>query len=53
MKKNLKKELAKQWFKILEEIICINIEELEKNKILFKSEKWIKNKNQHSSLKRN
>ena len=47
MKKNLKKELAKQWFKILQEIICKNIEELEKNKILFKSEKWIRNKNKN------
>ena len=47
MEKNLKKELAKQWFKILQEIICKNIEELEKNKILFKSEKWIRNKNKN------
>ena len=47
MKTNLKKELAKQWFKILQEIICKNIEELEKNKILFKSEKWIRNKNKN------
>ena len=47
MKKNIKKELAKQWFKILQEIICKNIEELEKNKILFKSEKWIRNKNKN------
>ena len=37
MKINLKQELTKQWFKNLQEIICKNIEELEKNKIFFKS----------------
>ena len=31
MKTNLKKELAKQWFKNLQEIICKNIEDLENN----------------------
>ena len=44
METNLKKELAKQWFKNLQEIICKNIEELENNKLLFKSNKWIRNK---------
>ena len=47
MKKNLKKELTKQWFKSLQEIICKNIEELEKNKIFFKSKKWLRNKNKN------
>ena len=44
METNLKKELVKQWFKNLQEIICKNIEELENNKLLFKSNKWIRNK---------
>ena len=47
MKTNLKKELAKQWFKNLQEVICKNIEELEKNKICFKSKKWLRNKNKN------
>ena len=44
MKINLKQELTKQWFKNLQEIICKNIEEIENNKVLFKSKKWIRNK---------
>ena len=47
MKTNLKKELTKKWFKNLQEIICKNIEELEKNKIFFKSKKWFRNKNKN------
>ena len=47
MKTNLKKELAKQWFKNIQGIICKNIEELEKNKIFFKSKKWFRNKNKN------
>ena len=42
MKTNLKQELAKQWFKNLQEIICKNIEEIENNKVLFESKKWSK-----------
>ena len=47
MKINLKQELTKQWFKNLQEIICKNIEEIEKNKIFFKSKKWSRNKNKN------
>ena len=47
MKIKLKQELTKQWFKNLQEIICKNIEELEKNKIFFKSKKWLKNNNKN------
>ena len=47
MKIKLKQELTKQWFKNLQEIICINIEELENNKIFFKSKKWRRNKNKN------
>ena len=45
MKINIKQELTKQWFKNLQEIICKNIEEIENNKIRFKSKKWKRNKN--------
>ena len=45
MKINLKQELAKQWFKNLQEIICKNIEEIENNKVLFDSKKWSRNSN--------
>ena len=45
MKINLKQELTKQWFKNLQEIICKNIEDIENNKIFFKSKKWLKNSN--------
>ena len=47
MKIKLKQEFTKQWFKNLQEIICINIEELENNKIFFKSKKWRRNKNKN------
>ncbi len=44
MKLDIKQELTKQWFKNLQEIICKNIEEIENNKVLFKSKKWARNK---------
>ena len=44
MKIDLKQKLAKQWFKNLQEIVCKNIEEIENNKVLFKSKKWTRNK---------
>ena len=47
MKINLKQDLAKQWFKNLQEIICKNIEEIENNQVLFKSKKWLRNKNKN------
>ena len=45
MKIDLKQELAKQWFKNLQDIICKNIEEIENNKFLFESKKWLRNSN--------
>ena len=45
MKIDLKQELAKQWFKNLQDIICKNIEEIENNKFLFESKKWSRNSN--------
>ena len=44
MKRNLKQELTSQWFKNLQDIICKNIEEIENNKVLFKSEQWNRNR---------
>ena len=44
MKTDLKQELAKQWFKNLQMIICKNIEEIENNKTIFKSKNWSRNK---------
>ena len=47
MKLNLRQELSKQWFKNLQDIICKNIEEIENNKVVFRSKKWIRNKNKN------
>ena len=44
MNSSIKKKLASNWFKILQDMICIEIEELENNKIKFNSRKWLKNK---------
>ena len=40
-----KKDLASNWFKTLQEAICHNIENIEKNKIRFVSTSWKRNKN--------
>ena len=44
MDKEIKKKLASNWFKLLQNVICNNIEELEKNKIRFKSKIWSRSK---------
>ena len=44
MNEELKKKLAKDWFKILQDIVCFEIEKIEKNKIKFKSTNWQRNK---------
>jgi len=44
MDKEIKKKLASNWFKLLQNVICNNIEELEKNKIKFKSKIWGRSK---------
>ena len=36
MDKEIKKKLASNWFKLLQNTICNNIEKLEKKKIIFK-----------------
>ena len=44
MDKEIKKKLASNWFKLLQNIICNDIEKLENNKIKFKSKTWNRNK---------
>ena len=44
MDKEIKKKLARNWFKLLQNIICSDIEKLENKKIKFKSKKWVRNK---------
>ena len=44
METNIKKKLTRNWFKILQDMICFEIEEIEKNKIKFISNNWQRNK---------
>jgi coproporphyrinogen III oxidase len=44
METNIKKKLARNWFKVLQDMICFEIEEIEKNKKKFISNHWEKNK---------
>ena len=44
MNKEIKKKLASNWFKLLQNIICDDIEKIENKKIRFKSKKWNRNK---------
>ena len=44
MNKEIKKKLASNWFKLLQNTICNNIEKLEKNKTKFKSRIWQRSK---------
>ena len=41
----IKKDLTSNWFKTLQDSICHSINELEKNKIKFKSKTWKRNQN--------
>ena len=43
MDKEVKKKIAKSWFKILQNIICFEIEKLENSSAKFISKKWDKN----------
>ncbi len=45
MNLEIKKDLASNWFKTLQEAICHSIENIEKNKIRFVSTSWKRNKN--------
>ena len=44
MHNEVKKDLASNWFKILQNAICNDINKIEKNKKNFKSTNWQKNK---------
>ena len=44
MEIDIKKKLARNWFKVLQDMICFEIEEIEKNKKKFISNHWEKNK---------
>ena len=44
MDKEIKKKLARNWFKLLQNVICDDIGKLENKKIKFKSKKWLRNK---------
>ena len=43
MNLEIKKNLASNWFKTLQEALCEDINKLEKNKIQFKSTTWKRN----------
>ena len=45
MNDKLKKKLTSNWFKILQEIICKEIEIIENKKNIFKSKNWFRGKN--------
>ena len=51
METDIKKKLARNWFKVLQDMICFEIEEIEKNKKKFSSSHWKRNKK--STVKRN
>jgi len=44
MNKKIKQRLTRNWFKLLQDDICDDLEKLEKNKIKFKSKIWHRNK---------
>jgi len=44
MDKEIKKKLARNWFKLLQNTICNDVEKLEKNKKKFISKTWSRNK---------
>ena len=46
MDNEIKKDLASNWFKLLQNAICNDISRLEKNKIKFKSTSWQRSKDQ-------
>ena len=43
MNNNIKKKLASNWFKVLQDMICFEIEKIEKNKKKFISKNWLRN----------
>ncbi|MDB2354336.1 hypothetical protein N9V64_02710 [Candidatus Pelagibacter bacterium] len=43
MNKEIKKKIASNWFKLLQNTICNDIEKLENHKLKFKSKVWKRN----------
>ena len=41
----VKKKITRNWFKVLQEVICKDIEEIEKKKNIFKIKNWKRNLN--------
>jgi coproporphyrinogen III oxidase len=44
MDKEIKKKLVSNWFKLLQNVICNDIEKLENRKTKFKPQKWLRSK---------
>ena len=47
MKKEIKKKLVKNWFKILQDVICYDIEKIENKSNRFISKNWVRNNNKN------
>ena len=47
MNEEIKKKIVKNWFKILQNVICLEIEDLEGKKKIFKSKSWLRGKNKN------
>ena len=50
MDNSIKKDLASNWFKLLQNAICNDILELENNKIKFESTSWKRNSKKDEGL---
>ena len=51
MNNEIKKDLTSNWFKLLQNAICDDINKLEKNKTKFKTTTWQRNKNRRPGCK--
>ena len=47
MNEDIKKNIVKNWFKILQNVICRDIEEIENKKNIFKSKSWLRGKSKN------
>ena len=52
METDIKKKLAKNWFKVLQDTICFDIEEIEKKKIKFVCKDWQRSKKKNLATKK-
>ncbi len=48
MKKEIKKKLVKNWFKILQDVICYDIEKIENKSSKFVTKDWKRNNKKNS-----